>query len=116
MSKIEFITSPTLPANAPLKARIIAALQEVYDPELPVNLYDLGLIYEITEEDGDGHIHITMTLTAPNCPVADLIPQMVHKAVVAVEGVQQVDVNLVWEPKWTRDMMSEAAKIECGWL
>lgn len=93
-----------------LRDRIIRALREVYDPELPVNLYDLGLIYELDVDDA-GAVAIRMTLTTPNCPVADMMPQQVHDAAKAVEGVATVDVSLVWEPKWTGEMMSDDAKL-----
>ena len=95
----------------PIKDKIIAVLKTVYDPELPVNLYDLGLIYAINVAED---IAITMTLTAPNCPVADQIPQDVKNAVMTVADGKDVHINLVWEPKWTKEMMSEAAKIELG--
>ncbi|MFZ2620133.1 MAG: iron-sulfur cluster assembly protein, partial [Alphaproteobacteria bacterium] len=93
MSKIAFITAEPLPANATLREKIVAALQEVYDPELPVNLWDLGLIYDIAEHGDD--VVITMTLTAPNCPVADLLPRQVKEAVAAVTGGRNVVVNMV---------------------
>lgn len=102
-----------LKSDTPLFERIIHALKGVFDPELPVNVYDLGLIYGL-DVSNEGHVHITMTLTAPNCPVADQIPRDIAAAVQAVEGVVDVDVKLVWEPKWTKDKMSDAAKIELG--
>ncbi len=106
------------PEQRRIKEKIIEALQQVYDPELPVNLYDLGLIYRLDLRDadeGDGQIvEIDMTLTAPNCPVAEQIPQMVQQAAAAVPGVTRVGVRLVWEPKWDKSRMSEAALLELG--
>jgi len=90
---------------------IIDAIRTVRDPEIPVNLYELGLIYDIAI-DGTNSVLITMTLTTPNCPVAELLPQQVEQAVAAVEGVNDVAVKIVWEPEWTPDMMSEAAKLD----
>lgn len=93
-----------------LKDTIIEALRTVYDPEIPINVYDLGLIYDLGFE-GDA-VQVRMTLTAPNCPMADVILQQVRQKVQSVEGVSAVEVELVWEPKWDPDMMSEAAKLE----
>jgi len=95
----------------PLRDAVIKALRSVHDPEIPVNIHDLGLIYGLQFGDGDV-VTITMTLTAPNCPMAEQIVQQVRQNVAAVEGVATVDVNLVWEPKWNAEMMSEAAKLE----
>ena len=95
--------------------RIVKVLKTVYDPEIPVNIYDLGLIYKIDcTESGD--VTIDMTLTAPNCPAADFIAEDVRMKVEAVEGVSSVTVNLVFEPEWDKDMMSEEAKLELGFL
>lgn len=94
-----------------LRDRIIDAIRTVRDPEIPVNIWELGLIYEIRIDDHGG-VHIDMTLTTPNCPVAELIPQQVEQAVSAVEGVSGVAVDLVWNPEWTPDRMSEAAQLE----
>ena len=105
------------PEQRKIKEKIIEALQQVYDPELPVNLYDLGLIYRLILRDADGGgqaVDIDMTLTAPNCPVAEQIPQMVHQAAAAVEGVEHVEVRLVWEPRWDKSRMSEVALLELG--
>ena len=96
-----------------LDSRIIAALREVYDPEIPVNIYDLGLIYRIDCDDM-GVVEIDMTLTAPGCPVAQTFPGTVEAAVQNVEGVAAAEVELVWEPPWTPERMSEAAKLELG--
>lgn len=99
-----------------VKEHIVEALQTVYDPELPVNLYDLGLIYKLRLTPGEqGQIvDIDMTLTAPNCPVAEEIPRQVQEAASKVEGVERVNVELVWEPKWDKSRMSEAALLELG--
>jgi len=94
-----------------LKDRITHALRSVHDPEIPINIYDLGLIYTL-DVDGDGRVAIEMTLTAPNCPVADKIPADVAAAVRGVEGVQEVDVTLVWEPAWSTDRMTDVGRFE----
>ena len=98
-----------------IEERIIAMLKTVYDPEIPVNIYDLGLIYKIDLQD-DGDVSIDMTLTAPNCPAADFIMEDVRQKVDSVEGVNSSDINLVFEPEWDKDMMSEEAKLELGFL
>lgn len=95
--------------------RVANSLKMVYDPEIPVNIYDLGLIYEISYEP-DGHCTIVMTLTAPNCPVADDLVQQVHDMALTVEGVTKVDVTLTFEPEWSRERMSEEALLELGML
>ena len=95
--------------------RIIEMLKTVYDPEIPVNIYDLGLIYKIDRQD-DGEVIIDMTLTAPNCPAADFIMEDVRQKIDSVEGVSQATVNLVFEPEWDKEMMSEEAKLELGFL
>ena len=92
---------------------IIEALQTVYDPEIPVNIYDLGLIYTVDRKDG-GNVDIEMSLTAPGCPVAGEMPGMVAQAVAGVAEVGQVDVTIVWEPAWTPERMSEDAKLILG--
>ena len=94
---------------------IIDMLKTVYDPEIPVNVYDLGLIYKIDLAD-DGELVIDMTLTAPNCPAADFIMEDVRLKVESVEGVTSAQVNLVFEPEWDKDMMTEEAKLELGFL
>lgn len=93
-----------------LEERVIAALKTVYDPELPVNIYDLGLIYETKVDAESGRVDVKMTLTAPACPVAGTMPGMVAEAVRKVEGVKEADVELVWDPPWTQDRMSEEAR------
>ncbi len=96
-----------------VKAAVIEALRTVYDPEIPVSLYDLGLIYDIVIAP-TGKVDIVMTLTAPGCPVADILPMEVEKAARAAEGVAAVRVELVFDPPWRPDMMSEAARLELG--
>ena len=98
-----------------IEEKIVAMLKTVYDPEIPVNIYDLGLIYNIEVEEG-GKVIITMTLTAPNCPAVDFLVEDVRMKVESIEGVSQVDVNIVFEPEWTKDRMSEEAKLELGFL
>ena len=98
-----------------IEERIIAMLKTVFDPEIPVNVYDLGLIYKIDLQD-DGEAVIDMTLTAPNCPAADFIMEDVRQKIESVEGVTSAMVNLVFEPEWDKDMMSEEAKLDLGFL
>ena len=97
--------------NTPLHERVTAALRTIHDPEIPVNIYDLGLIYDVTVSD-EGAAAIRMTLTTPNCPMAEVIPGQVQQAVAAVEGVTRAEVDLVWEPTWVPEMMSEVARLE----
>ena len=92
---------------------VIDALRTVFDPEIPVSIYDLGLIYVIDIKD-NGHTYIGMTLTAPGCPVAGEIPGWVRDAVIQVDGINEVDVEILWDPPWTPDNMSEAAKLDLG--
>ena len=99
----------------PLEPAITDALRTVYDPEIPVNIHDLGLIYGIDVGD-DGVVKITMTLTAPACPAAEIIPVDVETKVKGVAGVKDVSVEIVWDPPWTPEKMSEAAKLELGML
>ncbi len=96
-----------------LKEAVIAALKTVFDPEIPVNIYDLGLIYDIAIDESQ-HVAIQMTLTSPGCPVAQTFPGTVEKAVNEVEGVADTAVELVWEPPWTQERMSEVARLELG--
>lgn len=98
-----------------LAERVIKALKSVYDPEIPANIFDLGLVYDIAQAD-DGVVHVTMTLTAPNCPVADGILREVKEKVAAVDGVPAAEVKLVFDPPWDKSMMSEAVKLELGLL
>ncbi|AZA47760.1 SUF system Fe-S cluster assembly protein [Chryseobacterium carnipullorum] len=100
---------------ADIGEEIIKVLKSVYDPEIPVDIYELGLIYDVQiSEDGD--VKIIMTLTTPNCPVAETLPQEVKDKVGEVEGVKSVDLELTFEPSWNKDMMSEEAKFELGML
>ena len=94
---------------------IVKMLRTVYDPEIPVNVYDLGLIYKIDLKD-DGEVVIDMTLTAPNCPAADFIMEDIRQKIESVEGVKAAQINLVFEPEWDKDMMTEEAKLELGFL
>jgi len=94
-----------------LKEQIIAECKKVYDPEIPVNIYDLGLIYDIVIENKNT-AKVKMTLTSPNCPVAESLPQEVKDSIMQVQGIEKVDLDLVWDPPWDKDMMSEAAKLE----
>ena len=93
-----------------VKNKIIEEIRKIYDPELPVNIYELGLIYDI-KVDGS-KAEIKMTLTTPNCPVAESLPKEVKEGAMQVEGIDEVDLQLVWDPPWTKDMMSDAAKLE----
>lgn len=97
------------------ETQVVDALKTVFDPEIPVNIYDLGLIYEIRVNEDDS-AYIKMTLTNPNCPVADEIPRDVKDAVLRVEGIKEVKVDLVFEPEWNKDLMSDAAMLELGLL
>lgn len=94
---------------------VLKMLKTVYDPEIPVNIYDLGLIYRIDISD-DGICSIDMTLTAPSCPASDFLMEDIRQKVGQVDGIKQVDVKLVFEPEWSKDMMSEEAKLELGFL
>lgn len=98
-----------------IEEKIVAMLKTVYDPEIPVNVYDLGLIYKIDVSD-NGEAVLDMTLTAPNCPAADFIMEDIRQKVESVEGVTTATINLVFEPEWDKDMMSEDAKLELGFL
>ena len=93
-----------------LKEKIINEIRKIYDPELPVNIYDLGLIYNIKVTGNKAEIK--MTLTTPNCPVAESLPKEVKEGVIQVEGIDDVNLELVWDPPWNKDMMSDAAKLE----
>lgn len=98
-----------------LEQKIISALQTVFDPEIPVDIYELGLIYNIKLDD-NADVDITMTLTSPACPVAESLPGEVRQKVKDIEGINEVNINLVWEPPWNKDMMSEEAKLNLGFL
>ena len=94
-----------------IKSKVIEAVKKIYDPEIPVNIYELGLIYKI-DVDEKNKVNVDMTLTSPNCPVAESLPKQVKENIKKVEGVSDVNLNLVWEPPWDKDKMSEAAKLE----
>ena len=94
-----------------LKEKIVSEIKKIYDPEIPVNIYELGLIYKI-EIDDKNKVEVEMTLTSPNCPVAESLPKMVKDNILKLDGVDDVDLKLVWDPPWTKDKMSEAAKLE----
>ena len=93
------------------KEKIIQEIKKIYDPELPVNIYELGLIYDIIIEN-EKFVKIKMTLTTPNCPVAESLPKEVKEGAMQVDGIEDADVQLVWDPLWNKDMISEAAKLE----
>jgi FeS assembly SUF system protein len=105
----------TQAGNGSLKDRVVNALRNVYDPEIPVNIYDLGLIYDL-EVDDDNKVAVKMTLTAPGCPVAQTFPGTVECAIREVEGVADARVELVWDPPWDQSRMSEAAKLQLNML
>ena len=94
-----------------LKEKIISEIKKIYDPEIPVNIYELGLIYKIDIKDGK-KVYIEMTLTSPNCPVAESLPKMVKDNILKLNSINDVDLKLVWDPPWTKEKMSEAAKLE----
>ncbi|MDE6382782.1 MAG: iron-sulfur cluster assembly protein [Paramuribaculum sp.] len=98
-----------------IEERAVEMLKTVYDPEIPVDVYSLGLIYRI-EVDDDFNLHIDMTLTAPNCPAADFIVEDIRMKLESIPDVKSVDINIVFEPEWNKDMMSEEAKLELGFL
>lgn len=98
-----------------LEEKVIKMLKTVYDPEIPVDIYELGLIYKIDVTE-DNYVNIDMTLTAPNCPAADFIVEDVRQKVESIENIKGANVNLVFEPEWDKDMMSEEAKLELGFL
>ncbi len=95
--------------------KIVEMLKTVFDPEIPVNIYDLGLIYKVDLQD-TGILNVDMTLTAPSCPAADFLVEDIRQKLATIDGVTEVRVNLVFEPEWTKDMMSEEAKLELGML
>ena len=99
-----------------IQEKVIDLLKTVYDPEIPVNIYDLGLIYRIELSDDATELQVDMTLTAPNCPAADFIMEDVRQKLETIDGLRHVEVNLVFEPEWDKDMMSEEAKLELGLL
>ena len=98
-----------------VEKEIVLTLKNIYDPEIPVNVYDLGLIYKIDLQDS-GEVVIDMTLTAPNCPAADFIMEDIRQKIESVDGITSAQINLVFEPEWDKDMMTEEAKLELGFL
>jgi len=96
-----------------LRDEIVQAIQTVYDPEIPINIWEVGLIYEVNVDDA-GKAHVLMTLTSPNCPVAEALPAEVRDVVAAVDGVSEAEVEITWDPPWDPEMMSEAAQLELG--
>lgn len=106
---------PIITSKMELEKSIISTLKTVFDPEIPVNIFDLGLIYEVNVKE-DFEVEIIMTLTAPNCPVADSMPNEVNEKIKALDGVKNVHVELTFEPPWDKDMMSEEAKLDLGFL
>ena len=105
----------TAEEKAKIEERIVEVLKTVYDPEIPVDIYNLGLIYRVELQD-NGQLEVDMTLTAPNCPAADLIVEDVRLKLDGIEGVTEAKINLVFEPEWDKDMMSEEAKLELGFM
>ena len=94
-----------------IKEKVIAEIKKIYDPEIPVNIYELGLIYDVTV-DNDNKVYVKMTLTTPNCPVAESLPNEVKNSIKEIKEVKDVDLDLVWDPPWDKSMMPEAAKLE----
>lgn len=106
---------PVITTKMELEKKILNMLRTIFDPEIPVNIFDLGLIYEVNVDE-DFQVEIVMTLTAPNCPVAESLPNEVNEKVKAIEGVKNVHVEMTFEPPWDRDMMSEEAQLDLGLL
>ena len=113
MPNNEVLSAEDVQALQPMYAAVIAAIKEVYDPEIPVNVYDLGLIYELTISKAH-EVYILMTFTAPNCPMADQVLAEVREGVEAVPGVTKCTIELTFEPEWDRSMLSEEARVELG--
>jgi len=101
--------------NADLESKVIDTLKEIFDPEIPVNIYELGLIYKVEASDA-GKVEITMTLTSPNCPMVDDLLDEIHDKTIAIDGVTDFMLNIVFDPPWDKDMMSEEAKVTLGLL
>jgi FeS assembly SUF system protein len=106
---------PVITTKMEIEKKVIDCLKDIYDPEIPVNIFDLGLIYEVKVSE-DAQVSVLMTLTAPNCPVAESLPVEVNEKIKALEGVKEVDVEMTFEPPWDKDMMSEEAQLELGFL
>ena len=109
-----FVDSKKTPKQKAIEEKVIDAIRTVYDPEIPLNIYDLGLIYGIDVEDSTGKVRVRMTLTAPGCPVAGSLPLEVERRIETIDEVPSAVVELVWDPPWSREMMSEAAQLELG--
>lgn len=116
MEEMEKKAAPQSEEELRITEKAIEMLRTVYDPEIPVNVYDLGLIYKIDYTASDKTLHVDMTLTAPSCPAADFILEDVRQKLVSIKGPEKVDLRLVFEPVWCHDMMSEEAKLELGFL
>lgn len=116
MEEMEKKAAPQSEEELRITEKAIEMLRTVYDPEIPVNVYDLGLIYKIDYTASDKTLHVDMTLTAPSCPAADFILEDVRQKLVSIKGPEKVDLRLVFEPVWCNDMMSEEAKLELGFL
>lgn len=116
MENNEANTLPQSEQELKIVNKAIEMLRTVYDPEIPVNVYDLGLIYKIDYTPEDETLHVDMTLTAPSCPAADFILEDVRQKLMSIEGPKKIDLRLVFEPEWNQDMMSEEAKLELGFL
>lgn len=108
-------TSEASSSSEALKSDVIAAIRECYDPEIPVNIYDLGLIYDVHVSE-TSKVDLVMTLTSPHCPVAEILPAQVKSRVELVDGVDEVDLELTWDPPWSPENMSEAARLELGFM
>lgn len=106
---------PIITTKMEIEKKVLDVLKSIFDPEIPVNIFDLGLIYEVNVAD-DFQVEIVMTLTAPNCPVAESMPNEVHEKVKAIEGVKDAHVEMTFEPPWDKDMMSEEAQLDLGFL
>lgn len=116
MEEMEKMAAPQSDEELRITEKAIEMLRTVYGPEIPVNVYDLGLIYKIDYTASDKTLHVDMTLTAPSCPAADFILEDVRQKLVSIKGPDKVDLRLVFEPVWCNDMMSEEAKLELGFL
>lgn len=112
----EVNNAPQVNSELDIVAKAVEMLKTVFDPEIPVNIYDLGLVYKIDYTAEDKTLHVDMTLTAPSCPAADFILEDVRQKLMSVEGPEKIDLRLVFEPEWNQDMMSEEAKLELGFL
>lgn len=98
----------------PLEEQVVDALRTIFDPEIPVNIYELGLIYEVQVDEPAAHVHVRMTLTSPACPVAGSLPGEVQTRLQELDGIETAEIELVWEPPWTKDMLSEEARLQLG--